>query len=72
MLKHPRYMLVDLKELHLKWIWLRHGALIKHEFGLEHLDDPQLCDILEQDKVTIRRSTYHVDIKNATLIEFCW
>lgn len=45
----------------------KHGALIKHEFGLEHLDDPQLCDILEQDKVTIRRSTYHVDIKNATL-----
>jgi len=45
----------------------KHGAILKHEFGLEHLNDQQLCDILQQDKVTICKSTYHVDVNNGTL-----
>ena len=45
----------------------KHIDIIKQEFGLENLNDQQLCDLLEQDKVTICRSKYSVDVTNKTL-----
>lgn len=45
----------------------KHGEMLVNEFGLEHITDPQICDLLEQDKVTIRKSSYRVDVKNQTL-----
>lgn len=45
----------------------KHGDMIRAEFGLEHIDDPQLCDLLEVNRVTIRKTNYTVDVSNRTL-----
>jgi len=45
----------------------RHKAMIQKEFGVESINDQQLFDLLETDKITIGRTKYHVDVANQTL-----
>jgi hypothetical protein len=46
---------------------VKHANLLRTEFGLEHINDPQIQDLLESDKITVGRKRYTFDVENKTL-----
>lgn len=45
----------------------KHAEFLRREIGVENLQDQQLCDMLERDKVTIRHNRYRVDVDQRVL-----